>query len=351
MEYEMKSQSRSVFVLPQKLEKIFASLAIYYGKGGKTDLQRLLINSKYSVREETSYDNWNGGTYGHTVDFQVPPILYFEVFDDLTDVQKTLCQDINKLVNIENEFIDEVVCELREDSSLENWRENSGLLLHETPLKIPSSSDDLARIWRPGFLRMFVSHKSEHKKEASDLKAKLLTYGISCFVAHEDIEPTQEWQDEIERALFSAHLMVLLLTDEFHHSNWTDQEIGVAIGRGIPIIPIRLGTDPYGFIGKFQALSGYGKACHKLATEIVQIVGATQQLTDTFNEALLIRFEYSESYDQANTVFKMLEERLAVANPQVITRLEEAPDGNSQVREAWEVKRRLLALLQRLRKS
>ena len=52
--------------------------------------------------------------------------------------------------------------------------------------------------------------------------------------------------------------LVALLTENFHDSNWTDQEVGVAIGRDVPVITIRMGTDPYGLMGKWQALSG----CH-----------------------------------------------------------------------------------------
>ena len=59
---------------------------------------------------------------------------------------------------------------------------------------------------------------------------------------------------EIEKALFSMHALLPLLTDGFHDSNWTDQEIGIAVGRGVPVISVKLGTDPYGFIAKYQAV-------------------------------------------------------------------------------------------------
>jgi hypothetical protein len=49
--------------------------------------------------------------------------------------------------------------------------------------------------------------------------------------------------------------LVALMTDNFHDSQWTDQEIGYAFARQVPIIAVRLGSDPYGFIGKFQALT------------------------------------------------------------------------------------------------
>ena len=48
---------------------------------------------------------------------------------------------------------------------------------------------------------------------------------------------------------------VALMTKQFHESDWTDQEVGFAFGRGVPLICVRLGRGPYGFIGKFQALS------------------------------------------------------------------------------------------------
>jgi len=117
------------------------------------------------------------------------------------------------------------------------------------------SEDSVNRIWPEEGFRLFLSHKSEAKKETAKLKERLSMYGIACFVAHEDIHPTTQWQDEIENALATMDGLVALMTDQFHDSQWTDQEIGYAFARDVPIIAVRLGRDPYGFIGKFQALS------------------------------------------------------------------------------------------------
>jgi len=89
------------------------------------------------------------------------------------------------------------------------------------------------------------------KKETAALKERLQLLGVSCFVAHEDIHPGHEWQDEIENALASMDGFAALLTEGFHDSAWTDQEVGYALARGVPMIAVRLGRDPYGFIGKF----------------------------------------------------------------------------------------------------
>ena len=48
---------------------------------------------------------------------------------------------------------------------------------------------------------------------------------------------------------------------QFHESDWTDQEVGFALARRVPIMAVRLGRDPYGFIGRFQGLSATWDNC------------------------------------------------------------------------------------------
>jgi len=64
------------------------------------------------------------------------------------------------------------------------------------------------------------------KKETAQLKKSLELIGVSAFVAHTDIKPTTHWQEEIENALASMDAFVALLTEKFHESPWTDQEVG-----------------------------------------------------------------------------------------------------------------------------
>src|SRR5207244_4904937 len=129
--------------------------------------------------------------------------------------------------------------------------------------------DATKRIWEDDGFRVFLSHKSDVKKETASLKERLRLFGISCFVAHEDIHPTKAWQDEIENALASMDGFVALMTENFHDSEWTDQEVGFAFARGVPMIAVRLGKNPYGFIGKFQGLSSTWLIA---AEEIVRIL-------------------------------------------------------------------------------
>ena len=97
-------------------------------------------------------------------------------------------------------------------------------------------------------------------------------YAISSFVAHENIEPTKEWQQEIEAGLQTMDALAAILMPGFKESNWCDQEVGVAVGRNVLVIPIRKGIDPYGFIGKFQGIQAQGKTIGEVAEAIFRTI-------------------------------------------------------------------------------
>ena len=147
-----------------------------------------------------------------------------------------------------------------EDSVLVELAQHVGFLIEEAPK--PGIDPPF---WRKRMFRLFVTHLAIEKVLAAQLQEALLGYGISGFVAHNDIEPTLEWQTQIETALSTADSLVALLHPAFHKSNWTDQEIGFAMGRGLPVFAIRFGQDPYGFIGRFQGFVGGGKTPEVLA--------------------------------------------------------------------------------------
>lgn len=344
----MNQERGKTFELPRKLEFVLATLATYYAQHGKLALQRLVVNSRYRVEEEWIHDK-NCGLYGHAVYFQVPQPIFTELFDDLGAVAEELTKGINRLSNVENEYIHEVFVELAEDDpALVDWRERSGVLLGPSPTVEPSP--DLAHLWTPGHVRLFVTHKADYKREASKLKDALDQWGVTCFIAHLDIEPTKEWQREIEKALFSMDALVALMTSGFSNSEWTDQEIGVAIGRRVPIIPVKIGTDPYGFIGKYQALSATGKEAAEVAEDIYDLLWGNANLKERLTDSLVTRFERADSYEEANDLVGRLE-RIESASPEIIKHLERAPKGNSQVREAFEVKKTLPQLIARLREA
>ncbi|AIT09566.1 hypothetical protein LO80_06040 [Candidatus Francisella endociliophora] len=137
---------------------------------------------------------------------------------------------------------------------------------------VPSGVEVVREVgfWKAGHFRLFLSHLASFKVQTSHLQTALRKYAISSFVAHEDIEPTKEWQSEIEAGLKTMDALVAILMPGFQESKWCDQEVGVAVGRDILIIPIRKGLDPYGFIGKYQGIQAQGKTIGDVAEAIFE---------------------------------------------------------------------------------
>ncbi len=129
-----------------------------------------------------------------------------------------------------------------------------------------------ATFWKAGHFKLFLSHLASFKVNTARLQNALKQYAISSFVAHEDIEPSKEWQIEIEAALQTMDAMAALLMPGFKESNWCDQEVGVAVARDVLIIPVRKGLDPYGFIGKYQGIQANNKNVGEVAEEIFQTI-------------------------------------------------------------------------------
>jgi hypothetical protein len=251
--------------LPKEIDRNLAALSKLYAQDGHRQLQEIIVNAQVRIHEEWSADSWNGGTYGHALYLVIPSTIFLGAAKSRGAIQKQIKEDINNIHNVQNEFIEEVFLEMEADKDLE-WRKKSGVLLAS---KREVSPDAKKRIWGDGGFRLFLSHKTEVKKQTAELKDRLATYGISCFVAHEDILPTKAWQDEIENALSSMDGFVALMTENFHDSNWTDQEVGFAVCREVPLIAIKLGIDPYGFIGKFQALSATWETAPKAIVRVL----------------------------------------------------------------------------------
>ncbi|SRR6266566_2934756 len=212
--------------------------------------------------------------------------------------------------------------------------------LTKTPLRVDPP------FWKKRMFRLFLSHLAKHKAFASQLQEELLPFGISCFVAHSDIEPTLEWQTQIETALATCDALVALLHDKFHESKWTDQEIGFAMGRGVPAFAVRLGETPYGFIGRFQAFNGNGKAPITLAGEIFESFRKNKQTQQRMAEVIVRMFENSSSFAEAKRVMGYLEE-LEVWEPSFSGRIEDAVQLNNQVEGSFGVPNRVEKLAQK----
>jgi hypothetical protein len=312
--------AQSEFKLPSRLEGILGVLSKIYQKSGENEKLSIIVNASIVVHEGLEHDNWDGGIDGHGVTFSVPEQLYLEVYDSRARFQEELQKDLNAHHSVSGEYFSAVTIEVGELASGGDWRAQSGRLI----LRKEVAPEDGLRVWKAEGYRLFLSHKSEVKEKVAALKNELAVFGITGFVAHEDIHPTSEWQAEIETALMSMDSFVALMTPDFHDSNWTDQEVGFAVSRGVPIIAARLGLDPYGFIGKFQGLPA---TWDNAAVEIVRLLVNQPKMLECYIQAI----ERCSNWDNANRLAKVLDV-INQVDARTANRIAEAYNANEDLR-------------------
>ena len=161
--------------------------------------------------------------------------------------------------------------------------------------------------WSDGGFRLFISHVSEYAEHAGALREELLKRSIDAFVAHDSIEPTEEWQDVILTALGSCDACLALLTPGFSESSWTDQEVGWAMARKLLVIPVEFGQTPYGFLGRYQAQPvKKGQAPADIALGVFELLVRKQQSRDAMARALVARWASTNSWDAARENYGFL---------------------------------------------
>jgi TIR domain len=221
--------------------------------------------------------------------------------------------------------------------------------LHGTALASPSDEP-----WSTRGLYAFLSHVGAHRRLASTLKQALAEFGIEAFVAHDDIDPSKEWQAVIRAGLSSCHAFIALLTDGFKASDWCDQEVGLVLARDVPVVPISVDLQPYGFLGAFQSLDGRSlkrfdpRTDFAIASTIAEQIACSllkdprtgSVLTDRMVDALAA----SSCFRVSNMLARRLAESAPLITPQQLHRLRQAEQQNDQVMRAFDVPRSLAAM-------
>jgi hypothetical protein len=207
-------------------------------------------------------------------------------------------------------------------------------------------SAPVAAFWKDTNVKLFISHLARRKEVAAELRDELEKVGVSGFVAHSDITPSKEWQQEIELALQSCDALVALMVEGFHQSYWTDHEVGFVFGRGLPIIPVNMGENPYGFIGKFQACKFHD--VEKLTDIIFKTLVNDPRTAKKMSYALMSQFERSNSFASAGQNLKLLR-KTKYWDDSLIQRLKLAVKKNDQIKGSFDVPEGVQALLKKLK--
>lgn len=240
----------------QELKGYYSTVAELLKEEKYTEAQRIFTGGDVTSFV-VDHDNWDGGIDFYSVEITIDVKTYVDLRK--RGIIEEVCGQITEAFNVCMNNIPDSVRSV-------SLTPSSTATFDERKIAEPSS------YWKVGFYKVFISHVTKYKESASNLKLMLEPYGISAFVAHDDIKPSKEWEVEIERALFSMNALCAILTPDFNKSSWCDQEIGYAFGRNVLCIPIDKGQLPYGMFGKIQALKSEGKNAQQIAESVFNAI-------------------------------------------------------------------------------
>ncbi len=320
--------------LPSKIGSYLKRLELEYARTDQTRLLEIITAARVQVIEETSYDNWNGGTYGHDVILFLPADIIGELgFDWQKQLGDRICEDLNKCAgSVNNESFREVHLELADEL-------DPGYQRAVSFAQQPQTNPDTLSFWTPGHLRLFISHRDTHKAEARHLADALSEYGVSAFVAHDTIEPMTTWQREIEKGLETMEVMLAFVTDDFQESVWTNQEVGYALGKGVPVIPVKFERkDPVGFIGTKQALKGRLDRVEEAARATYKVLVDKLGQKGRLQRGLVAAFASSSNWDAARERFDRMEGSVSTLTDDEVSQIQTAYSSNDSLHGAYYLK-------------
>lgn len=305
-------------------------------RGALTEAQLLAAATAQLI--ETGYDSFRGETDYYTLTLEVPIELYATIEAERDDLEASILKRVKDLTRTETGVaITQVVIspELAD-------AEPAGASDADEEGQAPS----VPVFWQPGHFRLFISHPSQIKASVHRVKTELIKYQVAAFVAHDDIEPTREWQAEIESALRTMDALAAFLTPDFVGSRWCDQEVGVAVGRNKLVLPVRAGADPHGFLGKYQGIAASGLTAAQIANSLVLTLCKNALSAPRIADALIERLARSGSWQSSRDTMTVLENVNRLNQAQAV-RLIATIDENSEVGDSFGVPERIKVLVAR----
>jgi hypothetical protein len=265
-----------------------------------TERKKVAVITKY-VQEAFSESDWHalGQLTGQLKKISGHPRLFRAMNFGDDDYEYCAAEVLDAIFSEDSEVIPEVI----DHFDIDLWYQQTSPEKYQK-LFTPQAAKT-ADFWISGYLRMFVSHLSTNKDRMSALKSGLANWGVSAFVAHEDIQASREWREEVEVGLDTMDVLVAVVEPGFKESDWCAQEVGYALGRKVDIIPLRAGLDPFGFFGKYQGISVKGKYPEQVACEIAQVLLKKPQHRDRVLQSMTKAFATLGSNKKVELINKL----------------------------------------------
>lgn len=181
-------------------------------------------------------------------------------------------------------------------------------------------------------VQAFISYQTADKKLAGEIKEILKAQGIESFLAHEDINVSDEWRAEILSQIRKAKVFVAVITKNYAKSIWCVQESGIAAARKTMVSICLLLDDstPPGFLGAVQ-----GRRCKNGKVELADMLpGLVKALPTQILDGMIDDIRKAGSFRWAESDYEKVMPYIKKLSSAQAKRLLEVSNENGQVRHA-----------------
>jgi TIR domain-containing protein len=174
----------------------------------------------------------------------------------------------------------------------------------------------------------FMSYQTADREIAARVAALLKQFGCGAFMAHDDIEVSDEWRLEILRQLEAADLFVAIISSNYYSSPWCLQESGIAAFRRMTLIPLSTdGAVPPALVSHIQSTR-----IDPAAPTIRNLLPGLARHDLTFViDGLISIVAGSHNYRSAEANFELIQPYIPKATKEQIVKLLNVSTANDQV--------------------
>ena len=178
-------------------------------------------------------------------------------------------------------------------------------------------------------MKAFISYSTREKEYGGKIKTILDDIGVESFLAHDDLNVSEEWKRRILSEVKSCQIFIPLLSNSFKESEWCSQETGIVVNRRrVLIIPLSIdGLMPYGFISHIQGHRIRGDDTDKEV--IMSAIGS--KWPNEIIDILMPTMERVYSFRQAEAVMEPFRPYFQDFSPEQANRFAELSVGNGQI--------------------
>ena len=103
--------------------------------------------------------------------------------------------------------------------------------------------------------QVYVSHAPGDLSLVQDLFSTVKNFPIGVHIALEELESVRD-RTRLEGRVANSDVVVAILTEDMAETTWIDQEIGYAVAKGIPVVPLcEEGVSHRGYVSDVESVT------------------------------------------------------------------------------------------------